>query len=321
MSRFLKKNYLKELTLDGQASQLEKDFESWLEDEIKVRGNEIERRHNITPEVFYEEYRQPGRPVILTGLTDNWTARQKWNFDFFKEKLGDITVKVNPHSKTRYQTMSISNLVDEIKQHQIGEPPIYLQEWNYQADTNLLDDDYDTPPHIIRDCHFDLFSYQTTILWIGSKGSTTYLHQDYGWTNSCAVQIRGKKKWNIFSPEAILECDKNGKPQYEKFLDDPMTGALYATLEPGDIIYVPVHWWHRVQALDDNISMSYFIVNNEDYSSYINTFIVDFAAMILNKDLMLKYNPQHYRIMEERLRTMMTIMNFNVDDILNVVGH
>nr|MCH9756852.1 cupin-like domain-containing protein [Gammaproteobacteria bacterium] len=82
MSRFLKKNYLKELTLDGQASQLEKDFESWLEDEIKVRGNEIERRHNITPEVFYEEYRQPGRPVILTGLTDNWTARQKWNFDF-----------------------------------------------------------------------------------------------------------------------------------------------------------------------------------------------------------------------------------------------
>lgn len=49
----------------------------------------IERIHidSITVEEFYEKYEKGNKPVIITGATDDWTAKNKWNFKVSRHLL------------------------------------------------------------------------------------------------------------------------------------------------------------------------------------------------------------------------------------------
>ena len=44
----------------------------------------FERVQNLSPEVFVKKYAYSGRPVIITDATQNWTATEKFSFDYFK---------------------------------------------------------------------------------------------------------------------------------------------------------------------------------------------------------------------------------------------
>ncbi|MGB8704560.1 MAG: cupin-like domain-containing protein, partial [Gillisia sp.] len=52
----------------------------------------VPRVKNISKEVFLKEYFIPQRPVILENLSEDWPAREKWNFDYFRQKAGEIIV-------------------------------------------------------------------------------------------------------------------------------------------------------------------------------------------------------------------------------------
>lgn len=36
------------------------------------------------------------------------------------------------------------------------------------------------------------------------------------------------------------------------------------TLEPGDVLYVPKHWWHFVEALDTSLSINVWVDAPDD---------------------------------------------------------
>ena len=40
--------------------------------------------------------------------------------------------------------------------------------------------------------------------------------------------------------------------------------AIEVTLEPGDILYVPKHWWHFVEALDTSLSVNVWVDTPDD---------------------------------------------------------
>ena len=58
------------------------------------RSGEIERRHRLSRDEFLREYYSTNRPVIITGMMDDWPAMRKWNLDYFAEKFGDREVEV-----------------------------------------------------------------------------------------------------------------------------------------------------------------------------------------------------------------------------------
>ena len=52
-------------------------------------SGEIDRRHKLSRDEFLREYYATNRPVIITGMMDDWPAMRKWNLDYFAEKFGD----------------------------------------------------------------------------------------------------------------------------------------------------------------------------------------------------------------------------------------
>ena len=50
----------------------------------------VERRVGLSPQSFQTEFLKANKPVILTDFINDWPAKEKWSFDFFKEKITEI---------------------------------------------------------------------------------------------------------------------------------------------------------------------------------------------------------------------------------------
>ena len=48
---------------------------------------EIEHRHKLSRDEFLREYYSTNRPVIITGMMDDWPAMRKWNLDYFERTI------------------------------------------------------------------------------------------------------------------------------------------------------------------------------------------------------------------------------------------
>lgn len=101
----------------------------------------------------------------------------------------------------------------------------------------------------------------SSTLWMGSFGAHTPLHYDsYG--HNVIIQLHGSKKWCIWYPtEVNCEVLRPTRIPYEEssvYADcscfDPMQASdmsrhppdFIATLQPGDVLYMPKHCWHFV---------------------------------------------------------------------------
>lgn len=90
-------------------------------------------------------------------------------------------------------------------------------------------------------------------LWISSYGAHTPLHLD---TYGCniVVQLKGSKRWCLYetAPGESLRIPYEESSVYSNA--DPRAGNCRApdvdvTLEEGDVLFVPRHWWHFVETV------------------------------------------------------------------------
>ncbi|CAF4191489.1 unnamed protein product [Rotaria sp. Silwood2] len=115
-------------------------------------------------------------------------------------------------------------------------------------------------------------------LWIGSQGSHTPCHYDTYGINFVA-QIVGKKRWLLFPPNSPIGQLQTRIPYEESsvYLDiDPSNIDVYdITLEPGDVLFVPKHWWHFVSSLDSiTISVNSWLDQPDDHVERIKEMLV-----------------------------------------------
>jgi len=115
--------------------------------------------------------------------------------------------------------------------------------------------------------------------WLGPRGTLTPWHHDL--TNNLLVQVLGRKRVRMAPPWAFarmrnrLHCfsdwGNEALPAGEG--DAEMPPVLDVVIGPGEAIFLPVGWWHQVEALDLSASMSFtsFRRSNahaEEYASY-----------------------------------------------------
>jgi hypothetical protein len=152
-----------------------------------------------------------------------------------------------------------------------GKP--YLREWNFmRAQPELAKDFADpffaddwlavVPPRIRPDFRW---------IYIGPHGSGTGFHIDTSGTHAWLCQLIGAKQWIMCPPGEVpgdyLIAADLFRPNFERFPKLRRARRWYATLEPGEVIFVPYGWQHQVRNVGPSLS---FTVNYVDASNFVD---------------------------------------------------
>ena len=117
------------------------------------------------------------------------------------------------------------------------------------------------------------------MLWIGPGGTVTSLHHDL--TNNLIAQITGRKAVRLV-PAAEVGKLYNHAHVFSEIadLDAPVDQARHprlttvriydVVLAPGEILFVPLAWWHQVKALEFSVTATFtnFRWPNDGHATY-----------------------------------------------------
>ena len=243
-------------------------------------SGEVERRGRISRAELLERYYAANRPVILTGLMDDWPALSRWSPAYFKETCGDAIVEImsgrtkDPHyeinSRKHKTEVRFGDYVDMVTAG--GESnDVYLVANNgffSRPELRPLYDDircfpeYLDPGKAANQVHF----------WFGPAGTVTPLHHDL--MNIFMAQVLGRKRILLISPDQThrlynevgvfsdIDCDYPDDQRHPLYRD---VLSKQVILEPGEVLFLPVGWWHHVKALDVSVTVTFtnFVHPNE----------------------------------------------------------
>ncbi|MFN8278423.1 MAG: cupin-like domain-containing protein [Chitinophagales bacterium] len=232
---------------------------------------DVERRSNLTPEAFREEYLLPGKPVVFTDLTKNWPALQQWNASFFKTKYGHLDVPVYS-----------SNYSKPGKGYMAADTKMPLRDFlaaTEQGNTDLrlfLYDIFQPAPELRNHFQFPTimgnFETRFPFMFFGGAGSEVTLHYDIDCANVFLTQFEGHKRVVLFAPEesrkiyhhpfTVKSLINPREPDYEKFPALKMVKGYDTILKHGETIFMPSRYWHYMHYLDFSFGLALRSYNN-----------------------------------------------------------
>lgn len=240
--------------------------------------------YELTPKSFHEEFQRPGKPVIITGALEKVTPL---NIDMVVDLVGDLEVPIRNYGALRFTRPKTEwKKYCEIQNRKIKEYCALLlngvakHEHMYLA---LVEMGH-TPLSRVIGPGLDLIASKTGLrqelpnnlnLWMGPSGHIEPLHFDG--LDGTLSQFRGSKKVSLFRPglsRALYPFKLNSglpptfsqayidKPDFEVFpkLKHALDERENIILAEGETLYIPVGWWHEVEAL------------GEDYIASVNRF-------------------------------------------------
>ncbi|WP_283418330.1 cupin-like domain-containing protein [Sphingopyxis sp. Geo48] len=236
-------------------------------------------------ELFYRHYYEANRPAKLIGIIDHWPALTRWSLDHFDAVAGNnvVEAQVERERDPDYELdkdghrrlVRFGELIDWLRKDEASND-IYLTAynsgnnaaalaplWDDMAPIGLLDD------RRARDGFF----------WLGPRGTLTPWHHDL--TNNLLVQVIGRKRVRMAPPWAFARM-RNSRHCFSDWGNEALPAGegdgsappvLETIIGPGEAIFLPVGWWHQVEALDLSASMSFTSFRRpnahvEDYRSW-----------------------------------------------------
>ncbi|XP_012500473.1 PREDICTED: lysine-specific demethylase 8 [Propithecus coquereli] len=231
----------------------------------------VPRLHSPSLEHFQKHFLVPQRPVILEGVADHWPCMKRWSLQYIQEVAGCRTVPVEVGSRYTDEEWSqtLMTVSEFISKHIVNEP----RDIGYLAQHQL----FDQIPELRQDINIPDYcclgtgeEEEITInAWFGPQGTVSPLHQDP--QQNFLAQVMGRKYIRLYSPqesEALYPHDTHllhntsqvdvENPDVEKFPKFTEAPFQSCVLSPGEILFIPVKYWHYVRALDLSFSVSFW---------------------------------------------------------------
>jgi len=247
-------------------------------------GFALDTLDNPEADAFYHHHYEANRPAKLTGLIDHWPALAHWSLDHFANVAGDAVVEAQVERERdpdyelakddHRRLVRFGELIEWLR----GDTPsndIYLTAYNSGTNAAALAPLWDdmAPIALLDPRPRDGF------FWLGPRGTLTPWHHDL--TNNLLVQVMGRKRVRMAPPWAFARM-RNSRHCFSDWGNEtlpagPGDAAIPPVLEtiigPGEAIFLPVGWWHQVEALDLSASMSFTSFRRpnthvEDYASW-----------------------------------------------------
>ena len=266
----------------------------------------IERRNKLSYEAFAREYLYPLQPVIVTDVLQKWPAMKRWTPEFFKQEFGGMKFTLNEdrNQPADYKgnevgsEYTMTQFMDRVIESNDEKPvPYFRNRILYDLFPSLKQDIEPLPEYFLPNWLPDRYLVghvgkvlnrgAAIELFIGGKGSAfPILHYDGAGTHAFLMQIYGRKEFIVFPPDqerflypsskqANLSLLKNIEhPDLKKF---PLFAEAVPTkfiLEPGELLFVPSHWWHTTKMLTPSITLAANVLNESNWHE-----LIKFVAM------------------------------------------
>ncbi|XP_056630603.1 lysine-specific demethylase 8 isoform X1 [Diorhabda sublineata] len=240
----------------------------------KIPGILVDSIDSPSIEYFNSKWFLPQTPVKLTGCLEHWPASKKWlDLNYLLELAGDRTVpvEIGSHYVDANWSQKLMTLKEFITKYYVSDNGDigYLAQHNLFEQITELKDDICIPEYCCLSLDYENSCEPDINAWFGPKGTLSPLHTDP--KNNLLAQVYGTKQVILFSPKDTeylyphedkllnntaqvdpLEPDLKNYPNFVK-------STLYkCLLEPGDMLFIPVKWWHHVTALDKSFSVSFW---------------------------------------------------------------
>ena len=234
---------------------------------------EVATVESIDPLVFRKEFYEPGIPVVIKNLSKDWPAYTRWNWEYFKQLVGDKKVPLYNNVKSDAYTpinraddyKTFGEYIDMISQGPAGWR-IFL--FNIFDHAPQLTKDFTWPEHLMKG-----FVKKYPMLFTGGATSITHMHFDIDLSHILHTQFAGRKRVLLFpfkeqhklyrKPFEVLSLadfshyhEGNGKPDYAKFPALKQAQGYDLTLNHGDTLFMPAGYWHHMEYLDSGFAMS-----------------------------------------------------------------
>lgn len=229
---------------------------------------------DISTDDFKQNYYDTMRPLVIRNLAKSWPAYQKWNWNYFKELVGDQ--RVGLYNNTKSDAYTPINTADDYKT--FGEYIDMIKE-GPAAWRIFLFNIFDHAPQLTRDFTWPEqlmkgFVKKYPMLFTGGESSITHMHFDIDLSHILHTQFAGRKRVLLFPPEesdtlyrkpfevlSLADFSHYYDPEKSK-LDFQQFPALRKakgydlTLNHGETLFMPAGYWHHMEYLDSGFAMS-----------------------------------------------------------------
>uniref|UniRef100_A0A8C8SMV4 HSPB1-associated protein 1 n=1 Tax=Pelusios castaneus TaxID=367368 RepID=A0A8C8SMV4_9SAUR len=255
----------------------------------------------FTPKKAKELVMSLQQPAVFCNMVFDWPALQ-WNAKYLCEVLAGKTIQFRMGLKKKdtapqFETTCtyVEATLEEFLAWRCGQPtcvsgPFSCYDsskyWAY-ADYKYIARMFEDKTEIFEDVVWSDFGFpgrngKESTLWIGSEGANTPCHLDsYGC--NLVLQIQGRKRWHLFPPgdttflyptripyeeSSIFSKVNVVNPDLKHFPQFRRAHAHVVTLNPGQVLFVPRHWWHYVEAIDSTtVSINSWIELDADHEA------------------------------------------------------
>lgn len=246
---------------------------------VNSKHNSIERIsvNYLSPEIFFNEFQRQNKPVILT---DAFNDSVPVDAEKLMSLVGSMEVPVRVYGPERFNTPKAEwKNYCEIRQVTVTEYCELLKSGIAKRDSIYLAmiDMGKTPFRRVVGPGIDLIAEKTGLrrqfpndvnVWVGPGGHVEPLH--YDGQDGTLSQFRGTKRVSLFPPSVQeglypFEMSHGGltpnfsqvyidRPDFDRFprLRAALAERRMVDLAEGETLYMPVGWWHEIEALGND---------------------------------------------------------------------
>ncbi|KAK2156264.1 hypothetical protein LSH36_217g02002 [Paralvinella palmiformis] len=220
---------------------------------IEVRNGSMTQGEFLSNYAYFE-------PVVIRGASDNSEFQEMCRKDRMLDKFGEKVITLssaNTYSYTKVDVtleQYVSNYLKPQKLDQFGNETLYWFGDNNYAEWNELFRKYHAPKYYLPRL--------TAAYSFGVAGAGTGVPFHFHGPGFAEV-VFGRKRWFMYPPHRRPRFNPNVTTLQWLLEDYPKLSGpelpYECTINPGEVIYFPDHWWHGTLNLDASVFISTFL--------------------------------------------------------------
>lgn len=226
--------------------------------------------------------------MVITDVVEKWAAFRAWSRGGLEERCGNTKLHAGGFDFTMRDYFCYC---DAVEGH--DDQPLYVFDKCFADKVPRLGEEYDVPEYFAEDLFKVLGEHRRPDyrwLIVGPARSGSSFHKDPNATSAWNAVISGEKKWILFPPdcpppgvhpsgdEGDVTTPVSITEWFLNFYDRETIercGARECIVKEGEMIFVPMGWWHCVLNTKTSIALT------QNYVSSVN--VKHVAAWLRNR--------------------------------------